>query len=121
MDDNSTNSMFCSNTKLTREERELVINYNEDDGVWVAESSIPKFWRKLEKKNWTCTNTQYYADGTVCSKTFTSNCGKGISITDPTVKREMSAEDREKARQRFLSMRKNNSGDSRIVSDIDAK
>lgn len=101
---NENSIVLASNTRLTKEEREFYLNYNELEEVWVAETSIPKFWRKLEKKNWTCTGVQYYPDGQVCSKTFTSGNKKGVSITDPTKVRVMSEEDKERARQRFLAM-----------------
>lgn len=96
---------FASASKLTVYEREFYLNYNEFDKVWVAESSIPKFWRRLEKRNWTCTGVQYYADGSICSKTFTSNSPKGITITDPTkAKREMTEEQKQKAAERIKQM-----------------
>ena len=47
--------------KLSRDEREIVLVYNEGERVWYADTSIPKFWRKLEKKGWECIRTQYYA------------------------------------------------------------
>lgn len=88
--------------KLTKEEREIVLIYNEAEGVWYADTSIPKYWRRLEKKNWICIKTQYYKDGTVCCKTFKGS-KKGVSIVDPFKKREVSEEQKEAARQRFLS------------------
>jgi len=96
---------FASASKLTIYEREFYLNYNEFDKVWIAESSIPKFWRRLEKRNWTCTGVQYYPDGSICSKTFTSNSPKGITITDPTkAKREMTEEQKQKAAERIKQM-----------------
>ena len=106
-DDKNLDIQTATNVKLTQAEREFFLNYNELDKVWIAESSIPKFWRKLEKKNWICTNVQYYPDGTVCSKTFTSNCAKGISITDPTIKREMSEAQRQASKERLLKLQAN--------------
>lgn len=111
--------VLASNVKLTKEEREFYLNYNELDGVWVAETSIPKFWRRLEKKNWTCTGVQYYPDGQVCSKTFTSGNNKGISITDPTKVRVMSEENIEKSRQRFLAMHSANNSEPNDEDDDD--
>ena len=93
--------LFASNSKLTQEEREIVLNYNELDRVWVAETSIPKFWRKLEKQGWICTGTTYYPDGTVCAKSFTSTNSKGVSLTNPFKTRVMTDEQREAARQRL--------------------
>lgn len=96
----SDEPVFASTSKLTVFEREFYLNYSEYDKCWYAESSIPKFWRKLEKKNWECTGVQYYPDGTVCSKTFRSNCPKGVSIVDPTVKRTKVYTDEEKLAMR---------------------
>jgi hypothetical protein len=107
IDSLNTQETFASTSKLTQAEREFYLNYNELDKVWVAESSIPKFWRKLEKKNWTCVKVQYYPDGTVCSKTFTSNCAKGVSITDPTIKRKMSEAQRQASKERLLKLQSN--------------
>ena len=108
-------NIFSSNTKLTPVERDFFLNYNELDKVWVAESYIPKFWRRLEKRNWTCTGVQYYADGTICSKTFTSNGPKGVTITDPTkAKREMTEEQKRACAERMQKMhqsRLNNSNE----------
>ena len=87
--------------KLAKDEREIILMFNEAEGVWYADTSIPKYWRRLENKNWICTNTQYYKDGTVCSKTFKGS-KKGVSIVDPFKKREVSEEQKEAARQRFL-------------------
>ena len=86
--------------KLSRDERECILVYNDAERVWYADSSIPKFWRRLEKKGWTLVSTQYYSDGTVCSKSFKGS-SKGVNITDPFKKREMSEEQRQKIRERF--------------------
>lgn len=95
--DESTNVI---SDKLSRDDRELVIVYNEAEGVFYADTSIPKFWRRLEKKNWECIHTQYYSDGTICSKSFRGS-KKGITITDPFKKRELSEEQLQKIRDRF--------------------
>lgn len=95
--DESTNVI---SDKLSRDDRELVIVYNEAEGVFYADTSIPKFWRRLEKKNWECVHTQYYSDGTICSKSFRGS-KKGITITDPFKKRELSEEQLQKIRDRF--------------------
>lgn len=46
---------FVSANKLTQFEREFYLNYSEYDKCWYAESTIPKYWRLLEKRNWECT------------------------------------------------------------------
>lgn len=90
-------------TKLSKDEREIVLVFNEGEGVWQAETSIPKFWRRLENKNWKCVKTTYYSDGSICSKCFVGST-KGVSIVDPFKKREVSDEQREAARERFLKI-----------------
>lgn len=105
--------------KLSREEREIVLVYNEGERVWYADTSIPKFWRKLEKKGWECIRTQYYADGTVCCKSFRGALGssRGVTITDPFKKREFTEEQRQKVRERFA--KKNTDDVEDILEDFD--
>ena len=61
---------------LEKCERETHYIYNEEDGYWIADSSIPRDIHKLEKQHWIETNVQYYKDGTVMSKQFKAprNC-----------------------------------------------
>lgn len=87
-------------TKLGKEERECLLIFDDLEGVWYAETSIPKFWRRLEKKNWELIGTQFYPDGTICSKSFRGS-KKGVTITDPFKSRSMTDEQKEAARQRF--------------------
>ena len=96
--------------KLSKGDRECIFVYNEAEGVWYADTSIAKYWRKLEKKNWECVKTVYYSDGTVCSKSFRGS-KKGITITDPFKTREISEEQRQAIRDRFSKK------DSEVVSD----
>lgn len=86
--------------KLSRDDRECILVYNEAEGVWYADTSIPKYWRRLEKKNWECIKTIYYSDGTICSKSFKGS-KKGVSITDPFKTRELTEEQRQAIRDRF--------------------
>lgn len=104
-----------SNTKLSKEEREIVLIFNEGEGVWIAESSVPKYWRRLEKKGWILDSVQYYPDGTVCAKTFHGS-KKGVTISDPFSVRKMSDEQREAARNRFLKTKGNS---DELEDDID--
>lgn len=97
--DTESNAEYVTE-KLTRDDREINLVYNEAEGVWYADTSIPKFWRKLEKKNWICVKTQYYKDGTICSKSFKGS-KKGVTFTDPFKTREISDEQRQKIRDRF--------------------
>lgn len=113
------NFIFSSNNKLTADEREIVINYSEYDKVWYAESSIPKFWRKLEKQGWICTNTQYYADGTICSKSFTSSNSKGITITNPNKTRHVSDELKAQMAERFRAYHESKHKDENNLVEVE--
>lgn len=55
---------------MTREERETIYLINEVDNCWMADSSIPKDIRQLERKGWEKIDEQLYADGTVMSARF---------------------------------------------------
>lgn len=101
---------YKSFTKLGKEERDCILIFDELEGVWYAETSIPKFWRRLEKKNWTLVSTQLYPDGTVCSKSFKGS-KKGVTITDPFKVRSMSDEQKDAARQRFIDFHNSNIDD----------
>lgn len=59
------------NTKFTLEERETLLNYNPIDNVWVADSNIPKHFRKLIKQGWNPIRQYVYEDGTVCGMVLT--------------------------------------------------
>lgn len=108
-DDKPENDLVSE--KLSKSEREIVLIFNEEEGVWYADTSIPKYWRRLEAKNWECIKTQYYKDGTICSKSFRGS-KKGVTITDPFRKREMSEEQREAARRRMSEFKQNSTKDS---------
>lgn len=60
------------NTKFILEERETLLNYNPIDNVWVADSNIPKHFRKFIKQGWTPIRQYVYEDGTVCGMVFTA-------------------------------------------------
>ena len=74
--------------KLTTEERETMLNYNPIDNVWVADSNIPKHFRKFLKQGWTPIRQYVYEDGTVCGMVLT---GPERAITfRNTAKKQMS-------------------------------
>ena len=81
---NSNEAEDQAEHKLCREERETHYIYNEADGVWFADSSIPRDIHKLEKQHWIEIGVQYYKDGTVMAKQFKAprNC---FAITVPSL------------------------------------
>jgi hypothetical protein len=62
--------------RLEKVERETHYIYNEADGEWFADSSIPRDIHKLEQRHWIEVKTQYYKDGSVMAKMFKAprNC-----------------------------------------------
>lgn len=89
--------------KLTREERETLILYNEVDDEFIIDSSVQKHIRKFDKLGYECTDTQLYDDGTVCSKSYKVPV-RSISFRSPE-KRKVTEEQRQAARERFAKMR----------------
>ena len=60
------------NTRLSTEERETVLVYDNVDKVWLMDSTIPKHCNKAKKQGWTQTAEYVYEDGTVCGGAFTA-------------------------------------------------
>lgn len=89
--------------KLTREERETLILYNEVDDEFIIDSSVQKHIRRFDKLGYECTDTQLYDDGTVCSKSYKVPV-RSISFRSPE-KRKVTEEQRQAARERFAKMR----------------
>ena len=58
------------NTRLSTEERETVLVYDNIDKVWRMDSTIPKHFNKAKKQGWTQTAEFVYEDGTVCGGAF---------------------------------------------------
>lgn len=60
-------------TKLTKEERETVLTYDEVEKMWTMDSTIPKHFRKALKQSWTPIRQYVYEDGTVCGMVLTAS------------------------------------------------
>lgn len=60
------------NTRLSTEERETVLVYDNVDKVWLMDTTIPKHCNKAKKQGWTQTAEYVYEDGTVCGGAFTA-------------------------------------------------
>lgn len=56
--------------KLTRAERETLINFCEADGEYIIETSIAAHIRKFDKLKYNCTREQLYDDGSVMCKEY---------------------------------------------------
>lgn len=71
---------ICKNYKLIPEEREVVLIMDDKDRKWKASVSSPTYMRKFERQGWRCTGTEYYSDGTPCTKFFEATSEKSITI-----------------------------------------
>ena len=76
-------------TRLTTEERETVLVYDNIDKKWLMDSTVPKHTNKAKKQGWTQTVEYIYEDGTVCGGAFEAPA-RAITIRNPNKKRVMS-------------------------------
>lgn len=58
------------NTRLSTEERETVLVYDNVGKVWRMDTTIPKHLNKAKNQGWTQTAEFVYEDGTVCGGAF---------------------------------------------------
>jgi hypothetical protein len=75
--------------KLTNEERETVIVYDNVDKKWYVDTTLNKHLNRFKKQGWTQTTEYVYDDGSVCGGTF-EGTEKAITIRNPNKKRVMS-------------------------------
>ena len=75
-------------TRLTTEERETVLVYDNIDKKWLMDSTIPKHFNRALKQGWTPTVKYVYEDGTVCGMALTAPA-RAITIRN-TEKKKMS-------------------------------
>lgn len=79
------------NTRLSTEERETVLVYDNVDRVWLMDSTVPKHFNKAKKQGWKQTAEFIYEDGTVCGGAFEAPA-TAITIRNPNKKRVMTDE-----------------------------
>ena len=77
------------NTKLSNEERETVLVYDNIDKKWYADTMLNKHVNRFKKQGWTQTVEYVYEDGSVCGGAF-EGTEKAITIRNPNKKRVMS-------------------------------
>ena len=76
------------NTRLSAEERETVLVYDNVDKVWHMDTTISTHLNKAKKQGWTQTAEYVYEDGSVCGGVFTAP-KKSITIRN-TEKKQLS-------------------------------
>lgn len=77
--------------RLTNEERETVIVYDNIEKVWTMDSTVVKHFNKALKQGWTPITQLVYEDGTVCGMVLKASTN-AITIRNPNKKRVMSDE-----------------------------
>ena len=75
-------------SRLSTEERETVLVYDNIDKVWRMDSTVPKHFNKALKQGWSPTTQYVYEDGTVCGMALTAPA-RAITIRS-TTKKQMS-------------------------------
>lgn len=60
------------NCRLSAEERETILNYDNVNKVWLMDSTIPKHFNRALKQMWTPITKYVYEDGTVCGMALTA-------------------------------------------------
>lgn len=76
-------------TRLSTEERETVLVYDNVSKVWTMDTTLPKHCNKAKKQGWTQTAEFVYDDGSVCGGVFVVP-EKAVSFRNPKIKRVMS-------------------------------
>lgn len=74
--------------RLTNEEKETTLAYDNVDKMWIMDSTIPKHFNKAIKQGWHPIRQYVYDDGTVCGMTLTAS-ERAITIRN-TTKKQMS-------------------------------
>lgn len=59
-------------TRLSTEERETVLVYDNVDKVWIMDTTLPKHCNQAKKQGWSQTVEYVYEDGLVCGGVFTA-------------------------------------------------
>jgi hypothetical protein len=75
-------------SRLTAEERETILIYDNADKVWRMDSTVPKHFNKAKKQGWTQTTEFVYEDGSICGGAFEAPA-RAITIRS-TEKKQMS-------------------------------
>ena len=75
-------------TRLSSEERETVLVYDNTKKMWIMDSTIPKHFNKAVRQGWIPTAKYVYEDGVICGMVLTAP-ERSITIRN-TEKKKMS-------------------------------
>ncbi len=74
--------------RLSTEERETVLVYDNVEKMWIMDTTVSKHANKAKKQSWTQTTEYVYEDGTICGGVFAAPA-RAITIRN-TEKKQMS-------------------------------
>ena len=80
------------NTRLSAEERETILVYDNVDKVWHMDTTVSTHLNKAKKQGWTQTAEYIYEDGTPCGGAFEAPA-RAITIRN-TEKKQLSEKQR---------------------------
>lgn len=75
-------------SRLTNEEKETTLAYDNVDKIWIMDSTVSKHFNKAIKQGWHLVRQYVYEDGTICGMTLTAS-ERAITIRN-TTKKQMS-------------------------------
>lgn len=75
-------------SRLSTDEREVLLSYDAETKMWTMDSTVPKYFRKALKQGWTPVRQYVYDDGTVCGMVLTAP-ERSVTIRN-TAKKQMS-------------------------------
>ena len=76
-------------SRLSSEERETVLVYDNTDKVWRMDSTVTKHFNKALKQKWTPITQYVYEDGTVCGMVLAA---PAMAITIRSVEKKQMSE-----------------------------
>ena len=91
--------------RLTKDERETILTYNEADGYWEIYTAVQSHIRKFDKRNYEVTEVDYYPDGEIAGK-FYKVPKNAISFRDPSKKRNISEEQKAMLAERMRNIKR---------------
>ena len=95
---------FATNTRLTKEEREVNLTYSEVDNKWYADVTVWKYMNKFKKQGWKVVSTQYYPNGDIIAMQFEAPAHAITIRPYEKIKREVSEEQRQSMAERMKKL-----------------
>ena len=102
--------------KLSKDERETILLFNEADDYWEIFTAVAKHMRKFDKLKYECTHTEYYENGEIYGKYYKIP-KSAVAFRDYMRKREYSEEFKQAARDRLKAARERKAQDENKSGD----